>query len=234
MKISKLKSELDKADESLKDTTSFYEKNKALQTDFQNKIAEIKQTKDILEEKIFENKARITQMNNFNNEVLNILKKLDDDVKTYVREVASLREDICKEKMDFLKEIQDLKTKNLKADQNHKQEIYKRDKDLMKINEELAKEKQQKKELRIQLETLERNLNLSKVNEKSNEQKVSTQLSKVSSSKPQNFKEPLNIVNQIKDTPEDQKSKPETQNKNNLRTNIDQIAPEIKNNERSC
>ena len=69
MKISKLKSELDKADESLKDTTSFYEKNKDLQMDFQNKISQIKQTKDRLEEKIFENKARITQMNNFNNEV---------------------------------------------------------------------------------------------------------------------------------------------------------------------
>ena len=95
-KISKLNLELNKADQSLKDTEAFYEKDETLQKHFQNKISSIKSKKDKLEEEIFENKARIKQMNNFNDEVLRILKQLNDDVKKYIHEVAAFREEITK------------------------------------------------------------------------------------------------------------------------------------------
>ena len=98
IKISELKLELDKADQSLKDTEAFYDKSDVLQKHFQDKISSIKSKKDKLEEEIRENKAKITQMNNLNDEVLKILKQLDDDVKNYAREVADFREEICKEK----------------------------------------------------------------------------------------------------------------------------------------
>ena len=81
IKISTLKIELENADQSLKETESFYEKDEVLKKYLQDKISSIKSKKDKLKEEIFENKARITQMNNFSEEVLRILTQLDDDVK---------------------------------------------------------------------------------------------------------------------------------------------------------
>ena len=52
-KISKLNLELNKADQSLKDTEAFYEKDETLQQHFQDKISSIKSKKEKLEEEIF-------------------------------------------------------------------------------------------------------------------------------------------------------------------------------------
>ena len=159
-KISKLNLELNKADQSLKDTEAFYEKDETLQQHFQDKISSIKSKKDKLEEEIFENKARITQMNNFNDEVLKILKQLDDDVKEYVREVAAFREEITKEKKELLKEIankdQDLakeKDKRLKTEKEN--ESLKSQLD--QKEEQSAQLEKEKAELLIQVELLKKN-----------------------------------------------------------------------------
>ena len=148
--ITKLKKELEKADQSLKETESFYQKDEVMKKLFQDKISSIKSKKDKLEVEIFENKARITQMNNFNDEVLRILKQLDDDVKKYVKEVAAFREEITKEKLELLKDMAN-KDKDLAK---QKENVSIKEKENESLRKEVAK-------LLIQIESLQRNQKLS-------------------------------------------------------------------------
>ena len=98
-KITNLKEELTKANKTLEETEAMYQKDRVLHKQFENKIRLIKTKRENLEEEINKNKAKITQMNNFNEEVLRILKSLDEDIKTYVQDIADLKKEMNDEKL---------------------------------------------------------------------------------------------------------------------------------------
>ena len=135
-KISKLKEELTNANKTLEETEAMYQKDRVLHKQFENKIRLIKTKRENLEEEINNNKAKITQMNNFNEEVLRILKSLDEDIKTYVQDIADLKKEINDEKLALKREIQQLKTKNLENEKLKNKALH-AEKQLRKENEEL-------------------------------------------------------------------------------------------------
>ena len=200
MKISKLKSDLNKADQSLNYTEAFYEKDEILQKHFKDKILSIKSKKEKLEEQIIENKVRITQMNNFNDEVLKILKQLDNNVKKYVQEVAVFREEITKERLDLLKEIAN-KDQDL-AKQKEKLSI--KEKENLSLRKENAK-------LLIQLELLEKNQQSS--SHKNEKSLKTTYEDTLIADRPTKLEKSYNSLSHEKQTKETLKNKPEVKTK---------------------
>ena len=168
-KIKEIQDELNGANKVLEETENKYKQSNFKNVSLEIKIESHKAQQDCLKKEIVEYEVKISKVNEFNEEVMKILEKLKNDVKDHTKNVEDLIKKFDEEKMALKKEIQDLKTK-------HSEEISKKNEDLAKKDADLSKDKEEIRQLKIQLKlalnkNLEegsfRNKNIIKTNESS-------------------------------------------------------------------
>ena len=185
-KIKEIQDELNGANKVLEETENKYKQSNFKNVSLEIKIESHKAQQDCLKKEIVEYEVKISKVTEFNEEVMKILEKLKNDVKDHTKNVEDLIKQFDEEKMALKKEIQYLKTK-------HSEEISKKNEDLAKKDADLSKDKEEIRQLKIQLKlalnkNLEeesfRNKNIIKTNESSHFSKNFEDESSSAESKP--------------------------------------------------